>query len=204
MPVDVPYSSQWSDPTWTRAIVEEQADPCEDPSWTVRGFSNRDEYRFWARRTCGLACLESMLGYWRLPAPDRANLLRSALARKVYEVSEDGTVRGLIYRPFADWLQEDHGLRVEVLGEVTLGQLLAKIPGEGFGMASVSPRIRYPTEPCASPGGHLVLIISSNADEVIFHNPSGIPPYQSHARVRRSDFERFFANRGMVISRPRG
>jgi hypothetical protein len=36
---------------------------------------------------------------------------------------------------------------------------------------------------------------------VRLHNPSGIAPYQADARLRFDAFARFFAERGMTLSR---
>jgi hypothetical protein len=44
-----------------RAIVVDTPDPCDDPLWSEAGFGSEDEYRFWSRRICGLACLQSVL-----------------------------------------------------------------------------------------------------------------------------------------------
>lgn len=201
MPINVPYCSQWSDPGWTKAIINDLADPCSDPTWVQRGFRTKDEYRYWSRRTCGLACLESMLQYWGIPACDRSSLLQKAINRGAYRVSESGAVQGLIYRPFADWLSAEYGLQVQIHPKSPLDRLLEQIPVDGFGMASVAPEIRNPSAPNPTRGGHLVLILHSDADHVVFHNPSGVPPYQAHATLPRVVFERFYADRGMVISR---
>jgi hypothetical protein len=37
--IGVPYYSQWGSPDWVRAIVEEAADPCDDPHWRQSGFA---------------------------------------------------------------------------------------------------------------------------------------------------------------------
>src|ERR1700742_4954559 len=51
---DVPYYPQWGSPDWVRAIVDDDADPCDDPAWQRSGFTDPERYRFWADRLCGL------------------------------------------------------------------------------------------------------------------------------------------------------
>ena len=70
----VPYYSQWGSPEWVRHIVEQQGDPCDDPAWRRSGFDDPERYRFWAKRLCGLTCLESALDYWRIGHAPRAEM----------------------------------------------------------------------------------------------------------------------------------
>jgi hypothetical protein len=113
----VPYYSQWGSPEWVQSIVEEDADPCDDPAWQRSGFTEQEHYRFWAQRLCGLTCLESALDFWGIEHAPRATLLDEALHHEVYRMREDGGVDGLIYRPFASWAEQAFGLQVEVLPE---------------------------------------------------------------------------------------
>ncbi|QCP53766.1 hypothetical protein FAZ95_32675 [Trinickia violacea] len=202
--INVPYYSQWGSPDWVRPIVEESADPCDDPHWRQSGFADPERYRFWAQRVCGLTCLESVLDFWRIRRASRAALLDQALERGAYKMRTDGGVDGLIYRPFADWVGEAFGLKVHVLPEIGIEALAGHIDSDTFAIASVSPRIRYPDEPNETRGGHLILLHGADRDGVWFHNPSGIAPHQADAYLRFDAFERFFAGRGMTISRSHG
>ena len=80
----IPYYTQWGSAEWVHRIVEDNADPCDDIGWQQSGFSDPERYRFWAKRLCGLTCLESALDYWRIPHPSRAALLDEALQQGVY------------------------------------------------------------------------------------------------------------------------
>jgi hypothetical protein len=202
--IGVPYYTQWGSPEWVRPIVEDDADPCADPLWQRSGFADPARYRFWAQRLCGLTCLESVLDFWRIERPSRAVLLDQALARGAYKMRADGGVDGLIYRPFADWVGDTFGLTVDVLPEVGIEPLAARINADTFAIASVSPRIRYPDEPNDARGGHLVLLHGTDRGGVWFHNPSGIVPHQADAYLGFAAFTRFFAGRGMTIARARG
>ena len=76
-----------------------RTDPSHVRSWATDGYRSREEYLFWSRRVCGLACLQSLLHGWtdiRLPMRE---LLTLALDRGCYVVEPSGKVQGLLYRP---------------------------------------------------------------------------------------------------------
>ncbi|MGF6774311.1 hypothetical protein P3T18_006826 [Paraburkholderia sp. GAS199] len=198
---DVPYYTQWGSPDWVRPIVEERRDPCDDPAWQRSGFTDPERYRFWAKRLCGLTCLESVLDYWRIAHASRAALLDEALQHGVYRLREDGGVDGLIYRPFAQWVGAAFGIDVDVLPQATLEELATRIDHDTFVIASVSPEIRYPDRPNERRGGHLVLLHGRDREGVWFHNPSGIAPHQADAYLPLATMARFYAGRGMVLTR---
>jgi hypothetical protein len=197
----VPYYTQWGSPDWVREIVERQRDPCDDPHWQRSGFADPERYRFWAQRLCGLTCLESVLDYWRIEHAPRAALLDDALRHGVYRMRDDGGVDGLIYRPFAEWVGAAFGLRVEVLPRAPLETIAAGLDADTFAIVSVSPEIRYPERPNRRQGGHLILLHGRDRDGAWFHNPSGIAPYQADAYLPFATIARFYAGRGMLLSR---
>lgn len=197
----VPYYAQWGNPDWVGRIVEHQTDPCDDPDWRRSGFADSQRYRFWAQRLCGLACLESALDYWRIPHASRAVLLDEALQHGAYRMREDGGVDGLIYRPFADWVTEAFGLRVDVLPRASLTTLAARLDADTLAIASVSPELRHPDRPSQHQGGHLILLHGRDREGVWFHNPSGVEPYQADAYLPYATMTRFYAQRGMALMR---
>jgi len=197
----VPYYSQWGSPEWVGPIVEEDADPCNDPAWQRSGFAEPERYRFWAQRLCGLTCLESALDFWGIAHAPRAVLLDEALRHDVYRMRADGGVDGLIYRPFAGWAEGAFGLQVEVWPEVALEQIAARIDHETLAIISVSPEIRYPDKANAERGGHLILLHGRDRDGVWFHNPSGVTPYQADAYLPFATVARFYAGRGLTLRR---
>lgn len=195
----VPYSSQWASPQWNQVILA-GVDPCDDPTWFTHGFPDRKTYRFWSQRMCGIACLESMLLYWKIDKPCRYRLLKDALSAGVY-VLQNGQVHGLVYRPFAVWVSKRFGLNVQVRPHLELVEFGAGVENDGFVMASVSREIRNPRTPCSNPGGHLVLVFGVEGADIRFHNPSGIPPHQSDTVLQAAVFAQFFAGRGLIIRR---
>ncbi|QGZ64555.1 hypothetical protein FAZ98_20755 [Paraburkholderia acidisoli] len=199
----VPYYSQWGSPEWVANIVEARADPCDDPGWRRSGFARPDDYRFWAQRLCGLTCLESALDYWGVAHAPRADLLQAALRHGVYRVREDGGVDGLIYRPFAAWVEAEFGVRVQVMTDEPIEASAARLNEDTLVIVSVSPEIRYPDRPSARQGGHLILLHGRGEGGVWFHNPSGVAPYQANAWLPCATVARFHARRGMALSKPR-
>jgi hypothetical protein len=199
---NVPYYSQWGSPEWVERIAEQNVDPCEDPAWRRSGFIDADRYRFWAQRLCGLTCLESALDFWGIAHASRADMLDEALRHDVYRMREDGGVDGLIYRPFAAWAQEAFGLQVEVWPEAKLVDLAACISDTTLAIVSVSPEIRRPAKANHERGGHLILLHGRDPEGVWFHNPSGVAPYQADAYLPFATMERFYAGRGMTLTRP--
>ena len=197
----VPYFSQFSDREFAVRIIEEGRDPCEDPSWRATGFDTPEQYRFWSRRICGLACLRSILHYWRIDQPSPAELLQSALASGSYILHPDGRVDGLLYAPFAAWVAQSFGLAVEVLGKHPLESLTCQVDMNTFGVASVSDEIRHAHLPSTRQGGHLVLITGAAQDRLWFHNPSGGHGAQQDVCIASSRFSGFHAQRGMLIRR---
>lgn len=198
---NVPYFAQWASAAGVRAIVEHGADPCDDPLWSDAGFDSEDEYRFWSRRICGLACLESVLTYWAIDLPSRAELLRAALRWGAYRQVSPDKVEGLTYAPFADWVTSDFGLRAEAHGRLPLPELPLHVDDASFFIASVSREIRYPDRANSRTGGHLVLVHGWDDNGLSFHNPSGVPPHQADAYVDRATFARFYAGRGVALRR---
>jgi hypothetical protein len=197
----VPYYSQWGSPEWVARIVEDDVDPCDDPAWRASGFAQPEQYRFWAKRLCGLTCFESALDYWGIEHAPRAAMLEDALRHGVYRMREDGGVDGLIYQPFADWAESAYGVRVEVMTDEDIQASAARLAADTLAIVSVSPEIRYPERANTDQGGHLILLHGRSDGGVWFHNPSGVAPYQADAWLPYETVARFHARRGMALTR---
>ncbi|QBY00508.1 hypothetical protein E2K80_06960 [Rhodophyticola sp. CCM32] len=194
----VPYYSQWQNPDLTESIIA-GADPCDDPLWPQSGFENAADYRYWSVRLCGIACLRSILGSRNASVPTQYELLVDALAWGVYKKREDGTVLGMIYQPFCEWVRARFGLQALFFEHQPLTDALEIRDTNHFLIMSVSPDIREPQLSNPPKGGHLVLVTSHGKEELRFHNPSGIPPEHSDVRLRQNTFEKFYAGRGILI-----
>ncbi|MDR5775598.1 MULTISPECIES: hypothetical protein [unclassified Caballeronia] len=197
---DVRYFSQWADPLYNRRIIEGE-DPCFDPTWSASGFADADDYRFWARRLCGIACLKSILSAYRVHVPTTFQLLELALESGSYRKRGDGTVEGLLYEPFVQMIDSQFGLSGKIVVDTPASRIATVLPSDGFVIWSVSSEIRSPHLPNQRTGGHLILVMAADRDACIFHNPSGIEPYQSWVKLDYETLYRFSAGRGMAISR---
>ena len=136
--------------------------------------------------------------------PARWRLVRGALDHGAYEVRPDGSVRGLLYAPFLGWTARRFGVTGWVEPDASLDALVASVGSDQFVVASVSSEIRNPRRTPERRGGHLVLIVGIDERDVIFHNPSCVPPHQANARLPREVFTSYYADRGFVMRRPRG
>lgn len=195
----VPYHCQWADRDLVDGIVSGRVDARADAKQGTFCFGGPDEYEFWARRTCGLACLESVLDALGIARPSRAELLKQSMAHGAYRLDPGGAVQGLIYRPFLTWVKSAFGLSGRVLEHCTLDAVAQELDGGSLVMCSVSPEIRRPDEPNVRRGGHLVLVHGCGADTIRFHNPSGFRHNQENVVLPRTTFERFFAGRALSL-----
>jgi hypothetical protein len=201
---DFPYYSQWESPGLVARFLDGSLASEEDPCWRASGARSAAEYAYWARRVCGLACLKMVLAARGAPVPPTMRLVERALAWRAY-VPLPGTdrVQGLIYRPFADWVAAEHRITVEVAPDLPATELAARLGPGTVAIASVHPWIRWPARTPPERGGHLVLVTGAAAGELTLNNPSGLPGHsQQGARVGITDFGRFYAGRGMLVTVP--
>jgi hypothetical protein len=198
----LPYFSQWGDIVCNE-LVERGEDPSSIFEWSRDGFATREDYLFWSRRICGLACLQSLLHGWEIDNLDMCTLI--GLAGKsgaLWRDNKEEKVHGLFYRPFLRWIADQFGLDGRVIENCKVAELVSPISDGIVAMASVSSEIRYPEQPNVRRGGHLVLVYGRAGKTLLFHNPPGVPPRAQAVRLDMSIFERFFAERGMIIRRP--
>jgi len=177
-----------------------RTDPSRLHDWAADGYRSSEEYLFWSRKVCGLACLQSLLHGWTDVRLTMGELLALALDRGCYAVEPSGKVRGLIYRPFMAWVGEQFGFHCELVERTPIrASHRAVRPGQVL-IASVSPEIRDPDTPAPQRGGHLVLVYAVEDGVVRFHNPSGYSHNSDSASLPVHVFERFHANRGILTT----
>lgn len=208
----LPYVSQWGSLDRNDEVVMRRAAPSgldvflrrTDPSqlhdWASDGYHSHEEYLFWSRKVCGLACLQSLLHGWtdiRLPMRE---LLALALDWGCYVEEPRGKVQGLLYRPFMAWVSSQFGFGCQLVENTPIqASARAVRPGQVL-IASVSPEIRDPSTCEPRRGGHLVLIHEVHGETVRFHNPSGYSHNADSAALPMHIFERFHAGRGILVS----
>lgn len=192
----VPVLTQFASPDLVGPIVEGGADPATDPAWAESGAASRAEYARWAGHLCGVTCLRMALGPG---APSLFALRDGAVKYGAYTEDAEGVIRGLIYAPFAEYAREVHGLDAEVHRHLSPQEIPGLLDDGRAVLASVHHGIRKPHLPPPGRGGHLVLLTARAGGGVHFHNPSGITAGTRAADLPLSDFERFFAGRGVSL-----
>ena len=201
LPETVPFFSQWETPDMTLDVLADGADVAlrRDPLWRGSGAQTLDEYALWAVNICGMACLKMILASRGEIVPT-IELARRCTLYGGYVVNER-SIKGLIYAPFVSFVKEAFGLRAEVVTNVATAEVPAILERQRFFIASVSSSIRWPEREPPSKGGHLVLVTSASDKGFRFHNPSGhTSATQANAVLAPTDFDRFFANRGIAVA----
>lgn len=197
----VPVITQYASPSLIAAMTYDGHPRARDPRWRESGAPDLATYAAWCSRWCGMACLRMAL------------LARDAVAPTLYELAmgcaeygaytdEPGRPRGLIYRPFAEYARDRHGLRADVITELDPARLLAELDEGKLVIASVHPEIRRPENDPPGTGGHLVLVTGHANGQVTFHNPSGHTPEAVAATLPMPVFDRFAARRGIALELP--
>ncbi|WP_138962505.1 C39 family peptidase [Streptomyces sp. YIM 121038] len=194
----VPSLTQFASPDLVGKIVYEGHDRADDPAWRESGAATLDDYARWCGHLCGLTCLRMALGEG---APSLFELRDGALKYGAYtEDPADGTIKGLIYAPFAEYVRDTLGREATVHRHLTLDEVADLVDSGHTVITSVHYEIRRPGRPAPGRGGHLVLVTARTADGSLhFHNPSGIDAPTRTAELPRAEFEPFFAGRGVSM-----
>lgn len=171
--------------------------------WASDGYRSLDEYLTWSRRVCGLACLQSLLHAWTDVRMSMRELLESALEWGCYVTEPSGSVTGLLYRPFMAWVGSQFGFACGLVERTPIRMSSRELGPDRVMIASVSAEIREPATPDPQRGGHLVLVYAVEEGMVRFHDPSGYSHNSDAAALPMETFERFHADRGILIQRPR-
>ncbi|MFD5558629.1 C39 family peptidase [Streptomyces sp. NPDC127068] len=195
-----PTITQYASPDLINAIAYEGRPHHADPRWAETGALSLDAYRRWCRHMCGIACLRMALLAHTGDAPTMFELLDGAREYGAYiEDTEGGDIRGLIYAPFARYVDDVHSLTATVCPALTIAELFALLDSGQLVMASVHKEIRRPESPAPGKGGHLVLVTGRDGDTVRFRNPSGHTPRARTAALPATQFAQFFDNRGIAL-----
>jgi hypothetical protein len=195
----IPYYCQWESPHLVPDFVAGTLSAAEDPNWAASGARTPREYEYWASKACGLACLKMILAARGLPVPPMMRLVEAAVARRAF-VRDGSRVAGLIYRPFADWVATDYGIKAEVMPDLPLEVVTETATPATPVIVSVHSWIRWPDRNPPERGGHLVLVTGAAAGQLRLHNPSGLPGVSQRDTVLdAASLARFYAGRGMII-----
>lgn len=198
MPGSVPLVMQFASPELAADILYGGREWTDDPNWPDTGAPDVATYGQWAVRWCGIACLRMVLLARGDVAP---SLYELAVGAKRYGAYSDapGDPRGLIYRPFVEYVGAEHGLHAEVDADLAVTALCRHVQSGSLVIASVHPEIRRPERPSPGRGGHLVLVTAADADTVTFNDPSGHTPEALVVTLPVTTFDTFFARRGIIL-----
>lgn len=130
-------------------------------------------------------------------------LLGLALEWGCYVVEPSGSVTGMLYRPFMAWVGSQFGFRCRLVERTPIRVSSRDVGPYRVMIASVSAEIRDPETPDPQRGGHLVLVYAVDDGVVRFHDPSGYSHNADSAALPLEVFERFHADRGILVERPR-
>ena len=198
MRLPVPLITQYASASLIAAITYGGHHRAEDPRWRESGAPDRETYAAWCSRWCGMACFRMALLARDGTAPTLYELAIGCMDYGAY-TDEPGRPQGLIYRPFAEYARDKHGLRADVITELDPARLKAELDAGRLVIASVHPEIRRPENAPPGTGGHLVLVTGRADDLVTFHNPSGHIPEAVVATLPFTVFDRFAAHRGIAL-----
>src|SRR5215472_12279122 len=157
MRLPVPLITQYASASLIAAITYGGHHRAEDPRWRESGAPDRETYAAWCSRWCGMACFRMALLARDGTAPTLYELAVGCAEYGAY-TDEPGRPQGLIYRPFAEYAQDRHGLRADVITELGPARLMAELGAGRLVIASVHPEIRRPRTDPPTTGGHLVLV----------------------------------------------
>ncbi|WP_208450661.1 hypothetical protein [Burkholderia cenocepacia] len=200
---EVPYFSQWESRHLVSRFVSRELRSEDDPLWHRSGASSPEEYAQWSPNICGIACLKMLLAHRSNRIVPLLELVREAIGFGVYRPELGDTGKRLHYRPFVRWVGERYGIAGDVVEGIDSAELEPKLHDGHMLMASVHPGIRHDGFEPPSRGGHLVLVFGANRDtgDWLFHNPSGFDVRtQQNVAMPRATFDRYFANRGILIA----
>ncbi|WP_329894830.1 C39 family peptidase [Streptomyces sp. SP17KL33] len=194
----VPVVTQYASAHLITRIAYHGHDPADDPNWSLSGAPSRAVYARWCRHICGMACLRMALLHRFDDAPSLFTLLSGALHYGAY-VEQNDEINGLIYAPFARYVEDTHQVGAAVHGTFDLAELIALLDDGHMVMTSVSKEIRRPGRAPERRGGHLVLAIGHDNGRIIYRNPSGHTPEARQASLPADRFDDFFAHRGISL-----
>lgn len=196
-----PTITQYASADLIAAFAYEGRAHDDDPRWEEFGAPDFETYGRWCGHMCGIACLRMALLARTGDAPTMFELLDGARKYGAYTEDPDtGTIRGLIYAPFVQYVLDVHPLGAEVHPTLTVPGLLTLLDGGRLVMASVHKEIRRPENPAPGKGGHLVLITGRQGHTVHFRNPSGHTEQARTASLPVAEFAEFFGGRGVSLT----
>ena len=198
---DVPYYSQWESSELVGKIIKSEISAQDDPLWKKSGAKTPQEYEYWAKNLCGMACLKMILKREFAKNIPIIKLGKKCAKYGGYIENED-TIDGLYYAHFKKFIADEFGLKGKIFTPLSINNIIEEISSGHYVIASVNQKIRNPKSRPTSKGGHLILMLGFDLDHeyLFFHDPSGDQKNnQSYAKISFERFGNFFAERGVSI-----
>lgn len=196
---DFPYVSQWAEGKFNSAILKGM-DPCTDPQWKeITGFNDKEYYRFWSWKMCGIAAFRSyLLARNQGTTPSSFELLQLAVQCGAYVEKENGSVLGLIYKPFCEMVSERFGIKARVETELDRDKLKTFLENGCPVITSVSNTISTLGE-AGKKGGHLVICYRIQEGKIYFNDPASINPAPYRSYMPLNNFYNYCSGRGIYL-----
>lgn len=216
---NMPYYSQWESNNLVNEILTEKLKAQNDPKWRGSGAKTTEEYAIWSWSGCGMACLKMIL-------KDRLNknypLVELGKMCMKYGGYKDNSSKyntqqlldqgkavpsnyfeGLFYEPFLNFIRKEFDLHGRIVKPMIIEDIIKALTDKDYVIASVNASIRDANSTPKRKGGHLVLVTGFDLRKKLLyiHNPSGLyKESQENYPISFNDFNKFFSNRGIVIS----
>ena len=206
LPYQIPYVAQYASAERAEEFVRNEDLLKTDARWRDFGADSPDDYSFWARRICGIACFQMILLSLRRPTSKLVELGKQAMAAGCYlpDPQNPNRLIGLLHKPFLKFAKT-FGLGGKLVWYVGPYAITDKISRNSFVIASVSNQIRHLGARPESKIGHLVLVHGfkiKNSEILGFyiHNPSGFYGIsQENHFVSTEDFLNCFSGRIIIL-----
>lgn len=165
------------------------------------GAKSKDLQKLWRKNGCGMACLQMILDHAfqkKIPLYKLGEMSMKYGCFIVNPKNPDG-LDGLFYKPFINFIKEEFNLSGKIISPLTLQEIIQNLLDKNFVLASVDSAMRDPESSPGKSGGHLILVVGFNWKNKAFYinNPSGNP--KGNEQILFSDFEKFFASRGIIL-----
>ncbi len=216
---NIPYYSQWESNNLVNEILTEKLKAQNDPKWKNSGAKTHEEYAIWSWSGCGMACLKMILKD-RLkkdyPLVELGKMCMKYGGYKDNSAKYDtnktinqgkavpsGYFEGLFYKQFLNFIRREFSLEGIIIRPMVIGDILKAISNHRYVIVSVNASIRDANSIPPYKGGHLVLVTGFDLRKKLLyiHNPSGFyQESQENYPICFNDFNKFFSNRGIVIS----
>ena len=206
LPYQIPYVSQYASKELAESYVKNAELLASDPRWRDFGAETPEEYAFWSRRICGMACFQMILLSLRRPTSKLMELGKKAMTAGCYLLDPKNPKRlvGLLHKPFLKFIDK-FGLAGKLMWYIGPAVIAYEILNKNFVIASVSHEIRFRDARPEDKTGHLVLVHGFKMNGGIIagfyiHNPSGFYGIsQENHFVPADDFLNCFSGRIIVL-----